>query len=412
MFRRRTQPLEMSLLNLMKIYLPQLEIIWTKVGFPDKQLEVRGNAVCGHVEVLLKGMIDEESKLQKNIEEEIKRYSQQAASLKKFLCIDDSQESSLEHFALPSNKTSSSASSLSHGLSGSLLLKEKNARDEVIKLREIKETRKTKVQLYIESEKKLCLQLDQNPKYTCDVDSYLTESNIASIGSRVDALQENYDGRLRRYETLRFNIMEKLDKYGSPTEADFMAVIVANAKPMFPLSDEKLQTIETMANNKVRKETASNLANEITKLWQRLEMAKRECDDFEKKYMIINDQISENAMKALKNELERLKKLEESQDQPVCEFMKLQDFLQQLQENVRVKEACAKDREFVVKKLQTWKASFDHLLELEDKSNDPSRLKNRGGKLLADERERKQLQKQTCRMKKKRAKRRRTMDCC
>ncbi|CAK8679148.1 unnamed protein product [Clavelina lepadiformis] len=206
-----------------------------------------------------------------------------------------------------------------------------------------------------------------------------------------------------------------------------MAAIVANAKPMFPLSDEKLQTIETMANKMVRKETASNLANEITKLWQRLEMAKRECDDFEKKYMIINDQISENAMEAFKNELERLKKLEESrlqcqieqtqqklakiktdnfmesaEDQPVCEFMKLQDFLQQLQEIVRVKEACAKDRELVVKKLQTWKASFDHLLELEDKSNDPSRLKNRGGKLLADEKERKQLQKQTCRMKKTR----------
>ncbi|CAK8679131.1 unnamed protein product [Clavelina lepadiformis] len=163
MFRRRTQPLEMSLLNLMKTYLPQLEIIWTKIGIPDKQLEVRGNAVCRHIEVLLKDMIDEESKLQKNIEEEIKRYSQQAASLKKFLCIDDSQESSLEHFALPSNETSSSASSLSHGLSGSLLLKEKNARDEVIKLRKIQETRKTKVELYIEREKKLCLQLDQNP---------------------------------------------------------------------------------------------------------------------------------------------------------------------------------------------------------------------------------------------------------
>ncbi|CAK8679132.1 unnamed protein product [Clavelina lepadiformis] len=196
--------------------------------------------------------------------------------------------------------------------------------------------------------------------------------------------------------------MKKLAKYGNPTEADFMAAIMANAKPMFPLFDEKLQTIETMANNMVRKETASNLANEITKLWQRLEMAKTECDDFEKKYMIINDQISKNAMEALKNELERLKKLEESrlqcqieqtqqklakiktdnfmesaEDQPVCEFMKLQDFFQQLQENVRVKEACAKDREFVVKKLQTWKASFDHLLELEDKSYDPSRLKNR-----------------------------------
>ena len=89
--------------------------------------------------------------------------------------------------------------------------------------------------------------------------------------------------------------MEKLDKYGSPTEAGFMAAIVANAKPMFPLSDEKLQTIETMANNMVfmlRKETASNFANEITKLWQRLEMAKTECDDFEKKYMIINDQVA------------------------------------------------------------------------------------------------------------------------
>ena len=71
-----------------------------------------------------------------------------------------------------------------------------------------------------------------------------------------------------------------------------MAAIVANAKPMFPLSDEKLQTIETMANNMVRKETASNLANEITKLWQRLEMAKTECDDFEKKYLIINDQVT------------------------------------------------------------------------------------------------------------------------
>ncbi|CAK8679147.1 unnamed protein product [Clavelina lepadiformis] len=135
MSRRRTQPLEMSLLNLMKIYLPQLDIIWTKVGFLDKQ---------------------------------------QAASLKKFLCIDDSQESILEHFALPSNETSSSASSLPHGLSGSLLLKEKNARDEVIKLRKIQEARKAKVQLYIEREKKLCLQLDQNPIYTCDVDSYLT----------------------------------------------------------------------------------------------------------------------------------------------------------------------------------------------------------------------------------------------
>ncbi|CAK8679114.1 unnamed protein product [Clavelina lepadiformis] len=397
MFRRRTQPLEMSLLNLMKIYLPQLEIIWTKIGFLDKQVEVRGNAVCGHVEVLLKDMIDEESKLQKNMEKKIKRYSQQAASLKKFLCIDDSQESSLEHFALPSNETSSSTSFLPHGLSGSLLLKEKNARDEVIKLRKLKETRKTKVQLYIEREKKLCLLLDQNPKYTCDVDSYLTESNLASIGSRVEALQENYDRRMRKYETLRFNIMEKLGKYGNPTEADFMAVIVANAKPMFPLSDEKLQTIETMANN----------------------------------------MISENAMEALKNELERLKKSEESRLQCQieqtqqklakiktvecrvhgecrgstcskrflfikkfrtnfvlgtlrtgeklinvicfeCEFMKLQDFLQQLQENVRVKEACAKDREFVVKKLQTWKASFDHLLELEEKSHDPSRLKNRG----------------------------------
>ncbi|CAK8698058.1 protein regulator of cytokinesis 1-like [Clavelina lepadiformis] len=428
MSRRRTQPLEMSLLNVMQKYLSQLEIIWTEIGIPDKQMEARGNTVCSHMENLLKDMVDEELKLQKNFEEKIKRYSQQAASLKKLLCIDDSQESSLEHFALPSNETSSSASSLSHGISGSLLLKEKNARDEVIKLRKIQETRKAKVQLYIECEKKLCLQLDQNPKYTCDVDSYLTESNIASIGSRVAALQENYDKRLLRYETLRFNIMEKLDKYGSPTEAGFMAAIVANAKPMFPLSDEKLQTIETMANNMVfmlRKETASNFANEITKLWQRLEMAKTECDDFEKKYMIINDQISEKAIEALKNELERLKKLEESrlqcqieeaqqklaklktdnfmeseEDQPICEFKKLQDFLQQLQKNVRVKEACAKDREFVVNKLQTWKAAFDHLLELEERSHDPSRLKNRGGKLLAEERGRKQLQKQMHRMEK------------
>lgn len=190
----------------------------------------------------------------------------------------------------------------------------------------------------------------------------LSENNLAILEALVQKLSEAFTNNQNALEKM-LDKLESLWNKLSIEEAEQRAVrkMAKDCKPstlkylqkqIAELEEIKRQNI-SMFINKIRPE--------IEEWWEKCCISEQDMTDFMNEYFH-DDEHTESLLEVHEQELERLKTM-------------------------------YKENEEIYVKLAKWRSYWIRLRELEAKSKDPSRFNNRGGALLQEEKERKQLEK-------------------
>ena len=190
----------------------------------------------------------------------------------------------------------------------------------------------------------------------------LSDSNIVLVQLLEDKLtfkfEENESSRKRMLDKLE-SLWEKLSV--DAKEQQKVKKITKNSKP----STLKLLQDEVSRLEEIKRQNISifieKIRPEIEQWWENCCICEQEMTDFREKYFN-DDRFTEELLDIHEQELDRLKNL--------------------YNENEEIFVKCEK-----------WRSYWIRFRELEVKSKDPNRFNNRGGALLQEERERKQLQK-------------------
>nr|CAB3265129.1 protein regulator of cytokinesis 1 [Phallusia mammillata] len=419
---RRTQPVEISIQNIIRMYLNRLEVVWNELGISEQQVSKRSDTVCEHITDLMENMLNEEERLMQTVRENSVRFHEEITILRKELGLSPE-----------SNETSvlldSSSSSIAGMPPGSLYLKERKARKEVLRLHELEKTKKQALETLLSEEIRCNSQLDSAPllQSTPMFKKAVLVEKIEMMHERNRKLHEKYKKRLGEFAELRSNIRQKLQEIEFAPN-DFISSVLENDVPTFSLSEENLQQIRDF-DNTIEMQNLVSIARQtvcdIEDLWIKLDVGVRETTPFRREFFGFVDVISEENLQRLKSEKTRLLTvwkanisdlttranetlqnmlrdgflLEPKEDNSTEKYQEdREEVLRQLEAKIENTRIQLKDRDQVVRKLQVWKKAFDRITELEAKTHDPDRLRNRGGKLLAEEKERKQLKKQIVKM--------------
>lgn len=190
----------------------------------------------------------------------------------------------------------------------------------------------------------------------------LSESNLNAMEALVKKLTESLATNQQTLEKM-LDKLESLWNKLSVELADQNSVrkIAKNCKP----STLQILSKEIAHLEEIKRQNISmfiqKIRPEIEEWWEKCCESEQDMADFTEKYFE-NDEHTESLLDIHEEELERLKSM-------------------------------YKENEEIYVKLAKWRNYWIRLRELEAKSKDPSRFNNRGGALLQEEKERKQLEK-------------------
>jgi len=295
-----------------------------------------------------------------------------------------------------------------------------------IKYEELKAIRDERMNMMTElksTRAKLCLALGIQPKSFTMATNIPSEDELIQLQSYISDLAKEKSKRSAKYQTLRKMIQSLFTETEREPYDDFEKELLFGDVNQFILSDENIRRLQALhaeleaeysRNNEQRKTFESRLVN----LWNRLEVTQTERDLF----LAENCGCKPSVLKSLAVEIDKYEELkrqnigifigkirpelDEWYEKCCCSdddresfkpFLEDDDFSEELLE-VHEKELekwqqFYTENESVFTKLNRWKELWLKLHELESKMSDPSRFNNRGGALLMEEKERKQLHK-------------------
>ncbi|KAJ6657081.1 hypothetical protein lerEdw1_002826 [Lerista edwardsae] len=398
---RESEVLAASLVNSVTKALSQLLDLWNEMGIgKELQLE-RTQAAKAHIEALLNDMIEEEHSLKEKLENDIEIQKNQ---LKILRC-----ELKLEPFQVD------------EGLS--ILQLEKEFRRALEAAREEKQVRLKELQQLQEEDQSLCAELCAIPYYirTGSVPSVL---ELKELKEHVQKLVEVKEQRLEQFFKLRREIRQYKKEIGHAPDGTLENDMLSDEEECIYLTKNQLADLQLLVEKlQVKKEsltaTREALEKEVQLLWDRLQWPQEQQDQCRR--TMSQCTISE-AVRRWEEELQNLEELKKEQlkeiiakvrqdiefywqkcfygdeqraaFRPFCDDSFSEELLSQHDEELlKVKEIYMKNQ-LLYDDIQKWQVTWDRFMELQKKSTDPSRLLNRGGNLLKDERERSKIQKQ------------------
>ncbi|XP_072848038.2 protein regulator of cytokinesis 1 isoform X2 [Pogona vitticeps] len=397
---RQSEVLASSLVNSVTQAVGKLLDLWNEMGISHELQLERMQAAKAHIEVLLNEMIEEENSMKEKIENDIEIHKHQLNRLRDELKLDPYKvDKSLTILQLEKDLR----------LALECALKEKHER-----LKKLKRLQ--------QEDQDLCSELYETPYYI-PTGSIPSSLELEELQEHVEKLLKIKEQRLERFLKLRRQVREYNEEIGHIPDGTLESEMLA-VEEHICLTKKNLEDLQLLIHQlQVKKEslidTKECLVKEVQVLWDRLQWPQEERDQLTR--TTGNCSISE-AIKMWEEQLQSLNELKKEQLKEItlkvrqelesywqkCCFGDEQraafqpfyndNFSEELlnhhdEELVKMKDLYEKNKQ-LYNNVHKWETVWDQFIELEKKSTDPSRLLNRGGNLLKDERERAKIQKQ------------------
>lgn len=378
--------------------LQRLYTIWNNVGVDEEQKINRTDQVWSYIFNLLQEIEDEETALYEDIKERIRNYEKKISDL-----IDELQLPKLDE------------------IDGTLLVKEQTLRQQLDELSKMKHKRLKEFQELHAIELKYCKILGMPPLNPSSTTGVPTESDVYELQQHVNMLQEEKENRQQKFYRLKKELTTILEITELTPETPFEKEILTHKEDTLSLSTETFRLLEQIVTK--TKSKRANLENEkavlmdkLTVLWDMMKIEEKERKFFLSKHTdcrvsnlnAIKEEIArceeikkQNLSKyidALREELlslwnkcylsQSLNMLPSIQEEEVS-----QTVLDTYDNEVAKWRKYYKDTEHIIQKIEKRQELWDQMILIENKAADPNRFKNRGGNLLQEEKQRKQLQK-------------------
>ncbi|KAM6469592.1 protein regulator of cytokinesis 1-like isoform 1-T1 [Liasis olivaceus] len=401
---RESEVLASSLVNCVTQALGKLLDLWNAMGIgKELQLE-RMQAAKAHIEALLNEMIDEESSLKEKIENDIEIQKSQLNMLRYQLNLDPYQ--------------------VDDGLT--ILQLEKEYRLALESALIEKQERLKKLTQLQQDDQALCTELCETPYYI-PTGSIPSSIELEELKEHVTNLLQVKQQRLEEFHKLKREIRLYSKEIGHTPDGTLENNILCDddeEEGYICLTKKYLEDLQLLIHqlqNKKESLTATKevLVKQVQLLWDRLQWPQEKQEQFMK--MTSQCSICE-ATKMWEEELQTLEELKKEKlkeitlkvrqeidsywqkcfysDEQKAAFQPFynDNFSEELlnqhdEELLKIKEVY-EETKCLYDSIHKWEATLDRFIELEKKSTDPSRLLNRGGNLLKDERERSKIQKQ------------------
>ncbi|KAL7988572.1 hypothetical protein Chor_007491 [Crotalus horridus] len=348
---RESEILASSLVNSVNQALGKLLDLWNAMGI-SKELQLERMQVAkSHIEMLLNEMIDEESSLKEKIERDIDIQKNQLNILRDQLGLDPYKADD--------------------GLT--ILQSEKEYRLALERALKEKQERLEKLTQLQREDQALCTELCVAPYYI-PTGSIPNTTELEELKEHIKNLLEVKEQRLEEFHKLRREIRLYSKEIGHVPDGtlenntlcdDEEGYICLTKKYLEDLQllihqwEKELQALEELKKEKL-KEITLKVRQELESYWQKCFYTDEQKTAFQPFY---DENFSEELLSHHDEELFKIKVLYE-------------------------------EAKCVYDSIHKWEAILDRFIELQKKSTDPSRLLNRGGNLLKDERERSKIQKQ------------------
>ncbi|KAL8202903.1 UNVERIFIED_CONTAM: hypothetical protein K2H54_030411 [Gekko kuhli] len=390
-----------SLVNSVTQALANLLDLWNEMGMKKELQLERMQAVKVHIEKLLEDMIEEERNLKEKIENDIEIQRKQLSIIRNELKLDSYQvEEGLSMLQLERE----------FRLALEAAVKEK--RDRLEKLKQLQQ-----------EDQALCVELCATPYYI-PTGSVPTSLELAELKEHVQNLLQIKEQRLEEFLKLRREIRQYNKEIGHIPDGTLENEILLDDEEYICLTKKNIEDLKSLVNQlQVKKEsmTASleTVVKEVQLLWDRFQWPQEHQEDF--KRITSKHSISE-ALRMWEEELLNLEELKKEKlkdlilkvrqqlksywqkcfysDEQRAAFQPFyndnftEDLLSQHDEELLNMKLKYEKNQLMYTSVHKWATTWERFIELEKKSTDPSRLLNRGGNLLKDERERLKIQKQ------------------
>ncbi|XP_042311099.1 protein regulator of cytokinesis 1-like isoform X2 [Sceloporus undulatus] len=397
---RESEALASSLVNSVTQALGKLEDLWNEMGI-GRELQIeRMQAAKSHVEALLNAMVEDENNMKEKIENDIERHKHQLNMLRDELKLDPYQ--------------------VGPGLT--ILQVEKELRVALDSALKEKHERLTMLQQLQQEDQALCTELSSIPYYI-PTGSIPSSLQLKELKEHIEKLLKIKEERLEEFFKMRREIRQYNKEIGHTPDGTLENEILSDEECIC-LTKKNLEDLQLLIHQlQVKKEslTASRevLMKEVQLLWDRLQWPeeKREAltrktskcsiseaiNMWEEELMIMEDlkkeKLKEITLK-VRQELESywekccFSDEQRAAFQPFYEDSYSEELLNQHDEQLMKMKNMYEKNKPLFDSVQKWETTLNRFIELEKKSTDPSRLLNRGGNLLKDERERSKIQKQ------------------
>ncbi|XP_039714125.1 protein regulator of cytokinesis 1 isoform X2 [Pteropus medius] len=396
--RRSDVLAEESVLCLQKA-LTQLREIWELIGIPEDQRLQRTEVVKKHIKDLLDMMIAEEQNLKERLIKSISICQKELTTLCRELRVEPFQEEG----------------------EPTILQLEKDLRTQVELMRKQKKERKQELKLLQEQDQELCEILCVTP-YDIDSASVPSLGELNQFRQHVAALRETKACRREEFVDIKRQIILCMEELDHTPDTSFERDVVCEDEDAFCLSLDNIATLQKLLRQlemqKSQNEAAcEDLRARIRELWDRLQIPTEE----RQAVALVATGSKAKVKKALQLEVDRLEELKRQNMKKVVDAIRVelahywdlcfysqeqrQAFAPYYDEEYTENLFRLHDAEIVrlrnyyevhkdlFEGVHKWEKSWKLFLELERKASDPSRLTNRGGNLLKEEKQRARLQK-------------------
>ncbi|XP_039215612.1 protein regulator of cytokinesis 1-like isoform X1 [Crotalus tigris] len=399
---RESEILASSLVNSVNQALGKLLDLWNAMGI-SKELQLERMQVAkSHIEMLLNDMIDEESSLKEKIERDIDIQKNQLNILRDQLGLDPYKADD--------------------GLT--ILQSEKEYRLALERALKEKQERLEKLTQLQREDQALCTELCVAPYYI-PTGSIPNTTELEELKEHITNLLEVKEQRLEEFHKLRREIRLYSKEIGHVPDGTLENnTLCDDEEGYICLTKKYLEDLQLLIHQLQKKKESLTATKEVIMkavqlLWDRLQWPQEKQEEFTK--MTSQCSICE-ATNLWEKELQALEELKKEKlkeitlkvrqelesywqkcfytDEQKAAFQPFYDenFSEELlshhdEELFKIK-VLYEEAKCVYDSIHKWEAILDRFIELQKKSTDPSRLLNRGGNLLKDERERSKIQKQ------------------
>ncbi|XP_026568473.1 protein regulator of cytokinesis 1-like isoform X1 [Pseudonaja textilis] len=400
---RESEVLASSLLNSVNQAIGKLLDLWDEMGIgKELQLE-RMHAAKSYIEKLLEEMIDDENSVKEKLENDIKIQKNQLNILRDQLGLDPYK--------------------VDDGLT--ILQLEKEYRLALESALREKQERLGKLTQLQREDQALCAELCVVPYYI-PTGSIPNSTQLEEIKEHVTNLLKVKEQRLEEFHKLRREIRLYSKEIGHTPDGTLENDMLCDDEEegYICLTKKYLEDLQQLIHQLQKKKeslmaTKDVLMKQVQLLWDRLQWPQENQEEFTKRVSQCSICEATNMWEEELQTLEEVKKEKLKEiilkvrqdlesywqkcfysDEQKAAFQPFYDdnFSEELlhyhdEELFKIKMVYEEDQS-LYDTVHKWEAILDRFIEFEKKSTDPSRLLNRGGNLLKDERERSKTQKQ------------------
>ncbi|XP_048360591.1 protein regulator of cytokinesis 1-like isoform X2 [Sphaerodactylus townsendi] len=398
---RQSEVLAASVVNSITQALADLLDLWNDLGITkEKQLE-RMETVKAHIEKLLEDMIEEERNLKEKIENDIVMQKMQLNIIRKELNLDSYQ--------------------VEEGLS--ILQLERKFRLALEAAVKEKRERLEKLRRLQQEDQALCAELCATPYYI-PTGHIPTSLELKELEEHVQSLLQVKEQRLEEFLRLRREIRRYNKEIGHLPEGTLEDEMLLDDDDYICLTKKNIEDLTSLVYQlQIKKDsltaTLETLKKEVQLLWGRLQWSQEQQEEHKRitsklsisEALRMWEELLQNLEVQKKEQLKDLTlKVRQQLDsywqqcfysdeqraafQPFFSDNFTEDLLSQHDQELLKMKSMFENNKLMYNGVHQWTATWDRFIELEKKSTDPSRLLNRGGTLLKDERERSKLQRQ------------------